>query len=563
MFAHHRRDSDEQPARARKILIAGSFLAALTVPAGSLAQDRLDQSDPTIQERENEVNLRAEERALSLPTLEYMPVLTDEQTRYSVGAIALKGLQALSPERFADIIERFNARELTSAQLSELTAALTQRAQDAGYILAAAKIEPQSLDLGVLQVTMSEGVIDAIAIEGSDDPAIRRMLEPLIDGTPVTLARLEKHLLLASDVSGARVGRSRFERRGDLDVLVLRAIREKFAGRLTLDNDGDDAIGPIQARLDFDANGLLMGSDALDVTLGTVPLQPKELQFARLRYGTILDSMGTQLSLVASFSNTNPGANLRAFDITGQSRRLGLQLSVPLKRRRNLSVWFNGNVEYRDLRQEQAGVLVRQDRLPVLRGGLYARARIGGGLLRSRLTATQGLDILGAKPLGDPLASRGDAPPEFTKLALWFDWRRALGSNLSVLVAGRGQIASDPLLLTEDLGLGGTSFLRGYDYNERTGDEGAMGLAELRYDVKQPLGLLRKAQLYVYGDGGIVSNIGNGFGSGSLASAGGGIRADVTRTLNFDVEVAMPLTGPRFETNDRSPRINLSVSTDF
>ena len=134
---------------------------------------------------------------------------------------------------------------------------------------------------------------------------------------------------------------------------------------------------------------------------------------------------------------------------------------------------------------------------------------------------------------------------------------------MSLLLAGRGQISSDPLLISEDIGLGGTSFLRGYNYNERVGDEGVMGLAELRYDFAKPFGLIHRAQFYAFGDGGVVSNIGNGFGSGSLASAGGGLRADITRAINFDLELAVPLTGPRFETSDSSPRINVSVGTEF
>jgi hemolysin activation/secretion protein len=540
--------------------LAGSMLVGASA---ALAQDALDQTDPTRQEREDRLEIRITDRPLSLPKLEYQPVLTDEQRRYQVSAIAIRGLVAMGPADFADIIERFSARDLTGAELTELSGAIAERAQSRGFILATSWIEPQSLELGVLQVAIDEGVVDRIEVIGDDDPAIRRMLAPLINGQPVTLARLEKQLLLAGDISGARVGRSRFVRDEGDGVLLVRALREKFAGRVTLDNDGSDPVGPIQARIDLDANGLIFGSDALDLTYGTVPLQPSELQFARLRYGAVLDAQGTQLSLIASVSDSRPGAALEEFDIVGQSRRLGLQLSVPLKRRRNLSVWFNGDVEYRDLRQEQAGTLLRHDRLPVIRGGLYTRAKLGGGWLRSRLTISQGLALLGARELGDPLASRSDAPPDFTKLALWFDWRRSLGQNVSLLLAGRGQISSDPLLISEDIGLGGTSFLRGYDYNERVGDEGVMGLAELRYDFAKPFGLIHRAQFYAFGDGGVVSNIGNGFGSGSLASAGGGLRADITRAINFDLELAVPLTGPRFETSDSSPRINVSVGTEF
>ncbi|MEE4205530.1 MAG: ShlB/FhaC/HecB family hemolysin secretion/activation protein, partial [Erythrobacter sp.] len=59
------------------------------------------------------------------------------------------------------------------------------------------------------------------------------------------------------------------------------------------------------------------------------------------------------------------------------------------------------------------------------------------------------------------------------------------------------------------------------------------------------------------------TNLENGFGGGSLASSGAGLRTDVTNTLDFDLEVAVPLTGPRYDTDDRTPRLNVSLSKSF
>lgn len=70
-------------------------------------------------------------------------------------------------------------------------------------------------------------------------------------------------------------------------------------------------------------------------------------------------------------------------------------------------------------------------------------------------------------------------------------------------------------------------------------------------------------QLYAFADGGTVTNLADGRGSGTLASSGGGFRADVTRYLDLDLEIAVPLTEPRYSTNDNTPRINLRVVQSF
>jgi hemolysin activation/secretion protein len=195
--------------------------------------------------------------------------------------------------------------------------------------------------------------------------------------------------------------------------------------------------------------------------------------------------------------------------------------------------------------------------------GLYGFGPVAGGTLQGRATITQGLDILGATALGDPLASRGDAPPDFTTLSWWLNWRRGLAARVSLSLAASGQFSTEPLLIGENFALGGNAFLRGYDFAQRIGDQGIAGVGELRYDWPDALGTLRRLQLYAFADGGTVTNLADGRGSGTLASSGAGFRADVTRSLAFDLEIAVPLTEDRYDTDDRSPRINLRVSQSF
>ncbi len=536
----------------------------LCLGAAASAQDALDQTDPSQEEERGEAYAPVE-RAIQIefePVLE-TPTVSADQRALDVGAIVIDGLVALDRSDFAAIVDRYMGRTLQPQELADLTEEIAGQARERGFVFANAWIPPQSLVAGMLRVQVDEGVIDEIRVIGSQDPAIRKMLEPLRNGQPVSLADLERQVLLADDLPGVYFRDTRFVREGDVGVLVVEAYRQDWWGRASLSSDGTRPVGPARARIDVDANGLLFDRDGVDLSFTVTPFEPDELVFFSTRYNVVVNDSGTDLSLFGSFSRSEPGAYLTDDEILGDSWRAGVRVRHPLIRRRSSGLWLEGSFEVKDLQQDQFGILARHDRVPVARLGAYAFLDGPAGLLRTRLTVSQGLDILGATQLADPLASRLDAEPDFTTLQWWLNYRKKLGGRFSLDLNALGQLASAPLLITEDIGLGGNFYLRGYDFSTRTGDQGIKGVGELRYDWPQALGLVENMQLYAFADGGVVDNLQDGFGGGSLASSGAGFRADLTRTLDLDFEVAVPLTGPRYDTDDESPRINVRVSKSF
>ncbi|MEQ5788876.1 ShlB/FhaC/HecB family hemolysin secretion/activation protein [Erythrobacter sp. NFXS35] len=496
------------------------------------------------------------------PVLE-MPASTLMGDAVDVGAIVIDGLAALDRADYAAVIEPFAGRRLTRAELRGLTDAVANHARERGYILATAWIAEQTLVGGVLRVTVDEGGLDDIRIEGSDDPAIRSQLQRLLMNQPLTLAVLQREILLADDLPGVRIRNTRFERDGDRRILVVDARREDFAGSVLVASDGTRPVGPVRARIDLDANGLISPRDRVDLSFSATPLDPDELAFFSARYSMVVNDSGTNLGVFGSYSRTEPGAYLAARELQGESWRGGLRMRHPLLRGQRRSLWLEASAELQDLRQDRLDSLARHDRIALARIGFYGFGPLAGGTLQGRATISQGLDILGATALGDPLASRSDAPPGFTTLSWWLNWRHSLAARLSLSLEASGQLSTDPLLIGENFALGGNAFLRGYDFAQRIGDQGIAGVGELRYDWRDALGAIERVQLYAFADGGTVTNLADGRGSGTLASSGAGLRADINRTLDFDLEVAVPLTEPRYDTDDNSPRINVRVSQSF
>jgi hemolysin activation/secretion protein len=537
------------------LLLAGHGLAA---------QDALDRTNP-VQQVERERPLAEIDRSIRIavqPVLDQPVAVTDPGT-LAVGSVVIDGLETLTRSDFAAAIEPFAGRNLDRGELRGLTDAIAQTARDRGLVLASAWIPEQELIGGMLRVRVDEGTIDEVRVEGSDDPAIRAQLSRLIGMRPVTLSALQREVLLADDLPGVWIRSTRFENDGNRRVLVVDARRQDFGGSVLVATDGTKPVGPVRARIDLDANGLISPRDRVDLSYTMSPLDPGELAFFNARYSVIVNDLGTQVGLFGSYSQTEPGAYLAARQIEGEAWQGGIRLRHPLMRTQSRSLWLEASGEVQDLRQDRFGSLARHDRIALARLGFYGYAPLAGGTLQGRATASRGLDILDATRLGDPLASRTDASSQFTTLSWWLNWRRGLAKRVSLSLAANGQFSSDPLLIGESFALGGNAFLRGYDFAQRVGDRGIAGVGELRYDWPDALGVVRNVQLYAFADGGTVSNLESGLGGGTLASGGGGFRADLTRNLDLDFEVAVPLTEARYDTDDNTPRLNLRVVQSF
>lgn len=480
-----------------------------------------------------------------------------------VGAVVLRGLQTLKPADFADILATRVGQVQSPSALSDLASTIAERARSRGLVFASASIKAQRLETGILVVDVDEGRIDEIRLDGADNPAVRAALASLVDGQPVRMKVLEQHLLIAGDIDGVAIQNSRLLREDGRNILLVQVTRDRLAGRATLANEGTKPLGPEQLTLQADVNGVLASDDSLSLTWSSTAFEPNELQFGRVRYEKRIGSDGTEIAVMASGSVAHPGAYLARYDIESRSWYVGATVLHPLLRRRNSSLWLQGEAGVRNLSQQRQGFQVRDDRLAVLRATLYGYTKLAGGRLRYSSTLSQGLGLLGATAAGDPLASRADADGKFTSLNVAGDWTRDLAARVSIRLGMIGQLSSGPLLISEEMGLGGTEYLRGYDWSQRSGDEGVAGVFELRYLWDHPAGLAKRAQLYMFVDGGSVSNHDGGYGGGALASTGGGIRTDVTQSIGANLEVAVPLDERRYDTNDRTPKINFRLIKAF
>lgn len=538
-------------------IAAALFAAALPAPSHA-AQDVLDRTDPAVLGKA----MRGEDPVDPTST---QPLIAEQSARSPqsgtetllVGAIRVEGSVALPPSAFAPVIEIYVGRTLTPADLSALASAVANSARAAGYGLATAWIPRQRVVNGILRITLDEGRIDSVRVEGSAGPVVARMLNPLANGRPVRTAELERRLLLAGDIAGMWVGKARLERADGRNILVVDTKRDRVAGRVALDNWGISSVGPVRLQGNVDVHGVAGSGDRL--TLGAVATVPdvEEFHLVRAAYSVPIGNDGTELRLDSYLARSEPGGAIADRDLDGRSLEAALAVSHPFVRSRAWSLWGDLGFALRDSRQSRDDVRIRDDRFATLTASAFANAKLGDGRVRGRIAFVQGVDAFDATERGDPLASRPDGSAIFSKVEAWGRLNAPLSQKISLQIEAQGQIASRPLLSSEEMGLGGRTFLRGYDYRELSGDKGVAGSAELRFDLGKLGNAVRWVQPYLYADAGSVGNYQGGGGGGSLASTGGGVRLWLGSRFEAGVELGVPLRDGAFG-RDCDPRLSLT-----
>ncbi len=550
------------------------FLATLLIGAGGTlgshwadAQVRLDRADPSITEQALPQATKPGETLTADPAVEAPAAVVENLAGATgvVAAITVTGRTQLPSSVFAAVLTDYIGRQLGRDELARLAGAVAGVARRSGYPFASASIEPQAMRSGILRVTLDDGRVDAVRVIGAINPVADRLLtRALVTGRGVRQSELERAILLVSDIAGVTVKSNRYTRQDGFGILLVTIAQDRASAYVQIDNRGSREVGPIRSTMLASLRGLAGPGDELSLIAAQTPLNPSEFGFLRARYAAPVANDGSILSVSGSYGRSNPGASLARLDVVGKSVDLSAAYARPLIRSRARSLWSTLEFRAIQIRQTLAGVLLRDDRLATLTGSLNGAARVGGGVLRAEASVVGGLPLSGVSHEGDARISRRDGDARFATIGYTIDWTHTLSGPISLILASSGQLASRPLLATAEIGAGGPSFGRAYDYAERTGDNGILGSAEVRGDLGRIApGVVERAQLYAFVDGGTVGNWRNGVGGGSLVSSGAGVRAGLFARLDGMIEVAVPLNADRFDTRNRRPRLSFRLSRSF
>ena len=479
--------------------------------------------------------------------------------------VVIEGNTVLPPADLDAIAAPYEGREVTLEELFRLKDELTLAYLNAGYVNSGATLPDQDVSDGVVRFSIVEGALEAVDITGARQlsTAFLEQRIRLGAGPPLNVNRLQDRLqLLLQDPTIAKLDAQLLP--GSAPGLARLAVvveeREKrFSIEARAANDQSPSIGANDGGLTFTWFNVLGRNDPLvltgDLTEGlreasfyySVPLTARDLRFhilGQISSADVVDDDVEDLNIESSAKQLTVGFGMPIIDTT--ANRVGLDLSFNRERNRTylLNEPFSFSPGTDDGRSDVSVLQFTQD--------WQNRGRRRAISMAS--TFNLGLPILGA-------TDNGNRQPDGD----FFYWlgqgqlaHRLFSDRDQLVVRGQAQIATDPLLASQQYSLGGIDTVRGYFTNEVVRDSGFSVGIEYRYPlldlwdrerIRGPDDMsLELVPFFDYGYG--VNHSGNSedVDSDTLASLGLGLRWIWPPRVLAEV-----YWGNRFSNRDGSP----------
>lgn len=489
--------------------------------------------------------------------------------RFVLSSVAVDGSTVYDSGALASTYSEFVGKEISLADAQTIADRITVKYRNDGYILSRAVVPAQRISGGALRVQVIEGYIKDFRIDISSGAGwettgpisgikskLAAYAQKIVGARPVTNKVMERYLLLANDLPGVSAQAVLAPAQGNepgAATLVVTAKRKPVDAFISADNHGSRFSGPYQGQVGVIGNSLLGLSERISVrginTLGDW----SELHYLEGNYDQDIGNEGTKLGFGVSYSKTRPGYTLDndLFNIEGTAYTATMRVQHPIIRSRTMNWYVRGSGVYRDVNNETNLIGLPDtevnDHLWVARlGTTFDVVDRFSGVTLIDVELSKGLPIFNYTKKGD-LSSRPEGTANFFKANAQISRLQSLFvPGLNLFVAAQGQISANKLLSSEEFGVGGAQWGRGFDPGEITGDHGFAAKAELQFGSPVNFFILRGYQLFAFFDYGKIWNDDladktAGTDKETLMSAGAGIRLNFLDTVSGEFFLAKPL----------------------
>ncbi len=379
-----------------------------------------------------------------------------------------------------------------------------------GHVLVRVLVPAQSLaDGATLRLVVIDGIIERIdtsAVPRAVRTRVARLLGGLVDRRGVTIAEIERALLLSGEVPGVTLQSTIAAGSAPgTSILLIGARWHMASGFFSFDNMLPPSLGGASYGIGFDLNGvaglgeqIYLRASGLPTTgdNGFLGAKPRNRALAA---GIVvpIGGNGASAAIEVTESRTSPRFEPGLPGIGSLFQRSSLRLHYPVVRRRALTMDTEVAL---DLLSEKVRIIdpvllpLSHDRFNVVRvTGDIGYALANGARFGGRAIASFGVDGLGARSAADadPLEplSRAGADAAFRKFEVSASAYLPMATHLAFSLRARGQTGfGDALFNAEQIGLATLDGLSPLPSGSLQGDRGYVVRGEATTPFAAPIG---------------------------------------------------------------------------
>jgi hemolysin activation/secretion protein len=289
---------------------------------------------------------------------------------FTLDSVMVEGNSVFSDDELQALYADKLGKTVSLPDLQAIADAITVKYRNAGYILSRAILPQQRIGSGEVKIQVVEGYVSGVVFDGDvpeDISQLQAYASKMEEARPLKGADLERFLLLLNDLGGLNANgilRAADSGLGASQVVVTLS-EDQIDGYASVDNRGGRYLGPSQVSGGVSLHSLLGQHETISVrTLQSGDLE--ELSYYEMSFEAPVGALGTRARALVSYSQTEPGGNVEAFDIEGESVAATLSVTHPYIRSRQENLFLDAGFVYRNSESDTFGVNIFDDRIRTL-----------------------------------------------------------------------------------------------------------------------------------------------------------------------------------------------------
>lgn len=489
--------------------------------------------------------------------------------RIDIFEYRVEGARILAPTAVEAAVYPFLGPGRTADDVEQARAALEKAYADGGYQTVAVDIPPQAVVDGVVVLKVSEGTVGRLRVRGSryfSLNQIRAEAPALAEGVVPDFNAVTRDIIGLNQQPDRRVTPTLRAGVAPGTVDVDLNVEDQFPlhGSLELNNRHSDGTTPLRLSAALHYDNLWQLGHSLSLSYQVAPDRSDDGEIYSASYLARFPRRPWLSLLVFGVKNDSDVATLGGTNVVGRGETLGFRGLFTLPGgTEGFFHQLSAGLDYKHFDEIVGGGPGSSAPITYYPVTLDYTANWNGadGETEAGLGLTFNLRGLGSDRAAfdnKRLKSGGD----FITLTAALSRSQEVANLVQLFGRVRGQLASSPLVSSEEFSAGGADTVRGYLESEVLGDNGVLGTVELRSPpAPAAAGPIGDWQVYAFADGGalfVLDPLPDQKDRFTLASAGIGGRIRLFDYLNGAVDLGLPLVS-QTATRARDPRLHFRL----